>query len=209
MNYIEALRNRYSVKKFDPSKIIDGGTLKNILEAGKLSASSLGLQPYKIYVAESEAIKDRLKEAFFNPSQVSTCSHLIAIVSNKTIEEAYIDGYFRHISEVRGTPAEHLAPFRNSINYFRSLHNEDTTISWNEKQAYIVLANLMFAAALEGVDTCPMEGFKSEKINEILDLETDKEHVTVTLALGYRAEDDVFQSFKKVRKPDGKLFKFL
>jgi nitroreductase len=67
----------------------------------------------------------------------------------------------------------------------------------------------MFAAALENVDTCPMEGFNKEKIEKILELNTQNESVSVTLALGFRAEDDIFQNFKKVRKPDEKLFKFL
>lgn len=209
MNYIEALQKRYSVKKFNKEKKIPDDTLKNILEAAKLSASSLGLQPYKIYVAATDEIKEKLVPAFLNPSQISTCSHLVAIVSKKNIDESYIDGYFRHISEVRDVPAENLAPFRNSINYFRSLHDEEKTIAWNEKQAYIVLANLMFAAALEKVDSCPMEGFKPEVINEVLGFDAENEHVTVTLALGYRAEDDAFQHMKKVRKPDEKLFKFL
>jgi nitroreductase len=66
----------------------------------------------------------------------------------------------------------------------------------------------MFAAALENVDTCPMEGFNKEKIEKILELNTQNESVSVTLALGFRAEDDIFQNFKKVRKPDEKLFKF-
>lgn len=209
MNYVEALQKRYSIKKFALGKKIPQETLKNILEAGKLSASSLGLQPYKIFVIETEAMKEKLVPAFINPSQVSTCSHLVVIVSKKTIDESYIEGYFKHISEVRSIPVENLERFRNSINYYRGLHDEQTTISWNEKQAYIVLGNLMFAAALENVDSCPMEGFKPEIINDILELDTEKEHVSVTLALGYRAEDDPFQNMKKVRKPDEKLFKFL
>ncbi len=209
MNYNESLKNRYSVKKFDKNRKVPQETLKNILEAGKLSPSSLGLQPYKIFVVESEEVKTQLVPAFSNPSQISTCSHLIAIVSKKTIEDHYIDGYFNHISEVRNIPLENLDPFRKSVNHYRELHTAETTISWNEKQSYIVLANLMFAAALENVDTCPMEGFNPELINNILQLDIEKEHVSVTLALGYRAEDDIFQQMKKVRKPDEKLFKFL
>jgi nitroreductase len=80
---------------------------------------------------------------------------------------------------------------------------------WAEKQAYIVLGNLIFAAALEQVDTCPMEGFKAEILEEILGMDPEKEKVAVTLALGYRSEEDHFQHMKKVRKPDEKLFKFL
>ena len=67
----------------------------------------------------------------------------------------------------------------------------------------------MFAAALENVDTCPMEGYRQDLIDQILDLDISKEKVAVTLALGYRSEEDEFQNFKKVRKPTEKLFKFI
>lgn len=206
-NYLEALSRRYSVKKFN-QEIVPREVLGNILESGKLSASSLGLQPYKILVVESEVMKRKLIPAFYNPSQISTCSHLIVIVSKKTVEEQYLNGYFSHISEVRETPMEHLDPFRNSIDqHFRK--NSHDIFNWAEKQSYIVLANLMYAAAIENVDTCPMEGFRQDVIEEILEIDPEAEKATVTLALGYRSEEDHFQHLKKVRKPDEKLFKFI
>ncbi|CAM2922775.1 NAD(P)H-dependent oxidoreductase [Chryseobacterium flavum] len=208
MNYLEALSRRYSVKKFN-HQIIPQETLYNILESGKLSASSLGLQPYKIIVVESEEMKQKLIPAFYNPSQISTCSHLIAIISKKTIEENYIRGYFNHISEVRETPVEKLEPFRNSINQHITQKTQDEIFNWAEKQSYIVLANLMYAAAIENIDTCPMEGFRQDMIEDILNINTETEKVTVTLALGYRSEEDYFQHMKKVRKPNEKLFKFM
>lgn len=207
MNYLEALSRRYSVKKFN-KEIIPQETLHNILESGKLSASSLGLQPYKIVVVESETMKQKLIRAFYNPSQISTCSHLIVIISKKTVEENYLNGYFRHISEVRETPLETLDPFRNSIDQHIQ-KNKDDIFNWAEKQSYIVLANLMYAAAIENIDTCPMEGFRQDVIEEILEINPETEKVTVTLALGYRSEEDHFQHLKKVRKPDEKLFKFI
>ncbi|WP_042720162.1 NAD(P)H-dependent oxidoreductase [Flavobacterium sp. B17] len=208
MNYLEALSRRYSVKKFN-TEIILQETLHNILESGKLSASSLGLQPYKIIVVESKEMKEKLIPAFYNPSQISTCSHLIVIISKKILDESYVNGYFRHISEVRETSLEKLDPFRNSINQHISQKTQDEIFNWAEKQSYIVLANLMYAAAIESVDTCPMEGFRQNLIEEILDINPDEEKVTVTLALGYRSEEDHFQHMKKVRKPNEKLFKFI
>lgn len=206
-NYLEALSRRYSVKKFN-QEIVPQEILYNILESGKLSASSLGLQPYKILVVESEAMKQKLIPAFYNPSQISTCSHLIVIISKKTVEEQYLNGYFRHISEVREMPLENLDPFRNSIDQHIQ-KNRDDLFNWAEKQSYIVLANLMYAAAIENVDTCPMEGFRQDVIEEILEIDPEAEKATVTLALGYRSEEDHFQHLKKVRKPDEKLFKFI
>ncbi|MDR2236224.1 MAG: NAD(P)H-dependent oxidoreductase [Chryseobacterium sp.] len=208
MNYLEALSRRYSVKKFNHESIPQEALL-NILESGKLSASSLGLQPYKILVVESEEMKQKLIPAFYNPSQISTCSHLIVIISKKTIEENYIRGYFKHISEVRETPLENLDLFKKSINQHISQKTQDEIFTWAEKQSYIVLANLMYAAAIENIDSCPMEGFRQELIEEILNINPETEKVTVTLALGYRSEEDHFQHMKKVRKPNEKLFKFI
>jgi len=208
MNYLEALSRRYSVKKFN-HEIIPQETLHNILESGKLSASSLGLQPYRILVVESEEMKQKLIQAFYNPSQISTCSHLIVIISKKTVDESYINGYFRHISDVRQIPQEKLDLFKNSINQHINQKTQDEIFNWAEKQSYIVLANLMYAAALENVDSCPMEGFRQDVIEHILDVNPETEKVTVSLALGYRSEEDHFQHMKKVRKPNEKLFKFI
>lgn len=208
MNYLEALSRRYSVKKFN-HEIIPQETLHNILESGKLSASSLGLQPYEILIVESEEMKQKLIPAFYNPSQISTCSHLIVIVSKKIVDDNYINGYFRHISKVRETPLEKLDLFKNSISQHINQKTQDEIFNWAEKQSYIVLANLMYAAAIENIDTCPMEGFRQEIIEETLEINPETEKVTVTLALGYRSEEDHFQHMKKVRKPNEKLFKFI
>ena len=209
MMYLEALQQRYSVKKFNKEKIVPAENLKNILQAAQLSASSLGLQPYEILVVESEDVKQKLIPAYYNPSQISTCSHMIVLVSKKNLDENYLGKYFQHISKVRDIALENLDPFKNTINQHVERLSAEEINFWAEKQAYIVLGNLMFAAALENVDTCPMEGFNKEKIEEILKINTENESVSVTLAIGYRAEDDIFQNFKKVRKPDDKLFKFL
>ena len=209
MNYVEALQKRYSVKKFDKSKTISPDLLKDILEAGRLSASSLGLQPYRILIAESEDIKEKLIPAFYNPSQISTCSHMIVVVSRKNIDESYIGKYFNHISDTRETPLDELHGFRKSIVSWLNITNESELLHWTEKQGYLALANMMFAAALEKVDSCPIEGFRPEIISEVLEIDQEKEKVSVALAIGYRAEDDAFQKMKKVRKPEELLFKFL
>ncbi|WHF50962.1 NAD(P)H-dependent oxidoreductase [Chryseobacterium gotjawalense] len=209
MNYLEALNKRYSVKKFDPEKTVSSDVLFRILEAARLSASSLGLQPYRLLIVQSPEMKKELIPAFYNPSQISTCSHLIVIVSKNNIGNEYIGNYFNHISETREVPLESLNPFKESISkHIQHLDSEEVMI-WADKQSYIVLGNLMFAAALENVDTCPMEGFNHEKIDAVLGIDTEKEKVAVTLALGYRSEEDQFQNLKKVRKPDAKLFKFI
>lgn len=197
------------MKKFNKEKTVQPGLISKILEAAKLSASSLGLQPYELIVVQSAEMKEKLIPAFYNPSQISTCSHLIVIVSKNNIGTEYIGNYFNQISKTREISLEELTPFRKSISSHIERLSAEEIMTWADKQSYIVLGNLMFAAALEDVDTCPMEGFKQEMIDQILNIDTATEKVAVTLALGYRAEEDEFQSFKKVRKADETLFKFI
>ncbi|WP_300671621.1 nitroreductase family protein [Soonwooa sp.] len=208
MNYLEALSWRYSVKKFSGEKI-DAKALHNILEAGRLSVSSQGLQPYKLIVVESDAQKEKILPAFYNKSQVSTCSHVVAIVAKTNIDAQYVDAYFSHIANERGIDLEILAAFRKNIDLYVSSHDSDTLRHWSEKQAYILLGTMIVAAAEEGVDTCPMEGFRHEVLSELLELNTEEERVAVVLTLGKRADDDEFQHFKKVRKPEEKFIKFI
>ena len=209
MNYIESLQKRYSVKKFNKERKVAPEILQNILEAGRLSVSSLGLQPYKIIVAETNEMLEKLNPAFYNASQISTCSHLLAIVSKKDIEPHYVDSYMKHIAKERGITLEDLGLFRNNIDLFIKNSKGTELENWSEKQSYIMLGTLILASALENVDTCPIEGFRQDLIGEILGLDSEKEKVSVTLAIGYRSTEDIFQTMKKVRKPNEKLFKFI
>ncbi len=209
MDYLEQLQKRYSVKKFDGEKKVQQEILERIMEAGKLSASSLGLQPYEIIVVASDEMREKLIPAFYNPSQITSCSHLMVITAKNGIGDEYINNYFSHISDTRQIPLDNLELFRKSIDSHMNRLSPESLMSWAEKQGYIVLGNLMFAAALENVDTCPMEGFRQEVIDEILNLDPKKEKTCITLALGYRSAEDHFQNLKKVRKPNDKLFKFM
>ncbi|SDD87597.1 NAD(P)H-dependent oxidoreductase [Riemerella columbipharyngis] len=209
MNYNEALQKRYSVKEFDSEKKVSQSVLQNILNAGRLSASSLGLQPYRLIVVETDTVKNEMASVFANPRQALTCSHLLLIVTKKEIEPYYVDRYFEHIAKEREVEADSLLPFRNMVDYYLSKLSGENLSAWNEKQSYILLGHLIFAAALENVDSCPMEGFDAQALAQLIDLDTAKENVSVTLALGYRSQGDIFQHFKKVRKPEGELIKFL
>lgn len=208
MNYLDALRWRYSVKKFNGEKIPQQ-SLNNILEAGRLSVSSMGLQPYKLIVVQSDEEIKKLIPSFYNTSQISTCSHLIAIISKTNIDADYVDAYFSHISKERDIETSTLEIFRKNLDQFVSSYDAETLLHWSEKQAYILLGTMISAAAEEMIDTCPMEGFRREQLSEALQLNPETERLSVVLALGKRAEDDDFQNLKKIRKPVEKFIKFI
>ncbi len=72
-----------------------------------------------------------------------------------------------------------------------------------KKQVYLALGMLLAECARRKIDTCPMEGFEPEKMDEILDLPAQNLQAAVLCPVGYRAAEDKTASLKKIRfKPE-------
>jgi hypothetical protein len=200
MNIIESLNWRYATKKFDSNKKLSKNQVNILKNAFNLTASSYGLQPIKLIVISNQEIKNNLLESSFNQKQVIQCSHLFVICIETDIDESYIELYFKRVVDIRKTSAKVLESFKKSIiNEFNDMSNT-SIINWSKNQAYLALGNLMTVCAVEGIDSCPMEGFMPEKYNEILDLKSKNLKSVLVMPVGYRSVDDQFSSFKKVRK---------
>ena len=69
------------------------------------------------------------------------------------------------------------------------------------KQTYIALGFALVAAAEEGVDATPMEGFDPAAVDELLGLRTKGLRSVTLMPLGYRDEaNDWLLPLKKVRR---------
>ena len=205
-NYIEALKWRYATKKFDTSKKVAAEDLNILKEAIQLSASSYGLQPYKILVIEDEEIRKQLQPAAYGQSQIVDASHLIVIANKTDFDENLVDSYVDEISKVRGLESAQLIGMADYMKKNVVDLAPETKAQWTAKQTYIVLGNLLAAAAQLKIDTCPMEGFDAKKFNEILGLANNDYNASVIVALGYRSADDTTQHLPKVRRPQEVLF---
>lgn len=200
MNIIESLKWRYATKKFDATKKISDTKLALLKEAFTLTATSYGLQPVKLMVLSNKAMQKALVPHSYNQEQVAQASHVLIICIENKINEAYIRSYFEDVKNVRGTADEILDPFRTYlIDHFSAKTTEEVK-EWAVKQAYIILGNLLTVCAVEQIDACPMEGFIPEKYDELLGLQEKDLSSVLVMPIGYRAEDDMFATFKKVRK---------
>ncbi|WP_417290149.1 NAD(P)H-dependent oxidoreductase [Corallibacter sp.] len=201
MNTTSLLKWRYATKQFDPSKIITPDKLQIIKEAFNLTATSYGLQPIKLLIVRTKEIKEQLKAAAFNQSQVTDASDVLVFCIDTEIDALYVEDYFKLVKEKRNTPEEILKPFREFlINHFEVL-TQDEKLNWATKQAYLAMGNLLTVCAIEQIDACPMEGFSPEKTDEILELKKQNLKSVLLMPIGYRSEDDFMASLQKVRKP--------
>lgn len=201
MSIIEKLKWRYATKKFDTSKSLSLEQLNTLKEAFNLTALSYGLQTLKLIVVEDKNTREQLLEYSYGQRQVVDSSHLLVICIQNEINDEDVDNHFDTIQNIRQTPDEILDPFRDGLKSTIQNMTHSTKNDWATRQAYIVLGNLMTVCAVEKIDSCPMEGFVSEQVDKVLEL--DKYGLTSVLLfpVGYRADDDMFANLKKVRKP--------
>lgn len=201
MKTIEALQWRYATKKFDDSKILPEDKIEILKTAFNLTATSYGLQPIKLAVVHNKDIQSKLVGFSLNQKQVATASHVFIICIERKVDKKFIENYFKNVHNIRSTSKEILDPFKNFlIGDFENKSVEEIT-NWAINQAYLALGTLLTVCATEGVDACPMEGFEPEKYDELLGLDKMNLKSVLVLPVGYRAEDDLFQDFKKVRRP--------
>ena len=183
--FLEAMRFRHACKLFDETRKIPDETFRQILEAGRLSPSSMGMEPWRFIVVTDPELKAKLRPACWNQPQITTCSHLVAVTA---LTETLLpdSGYPQKMLARRGMPEEMLAGYIEKYgNFARRFAAEGKLAAWSVRQCYLAAANMMTGAAFAGVDSCPIEGMESEKVAQILELEAERE-VPLLLAFGYR-----------------------
>jgi len=194
------LKWRYATKQFDATKKIPAATWAALEETLVLTPSSYGLQPWKFLVITDAATREKLVPASWGQRQVADCSHFVVFVVKQKVSEADVDAFIRRTVEVRGGSAEALNGYRNMMvgDVVKGPRSPGAT-EWAARQVYIALGNFMTAAALLGVDTCPMEGFEPPKYDEILGLGRQGLTAAVACPAGYRAAGDKYAALPKVR----------
>ena len=195
---------RYATKKFDSSKKINRKEMEILKESIRLSPTSYGLQLFKVFVIENKSLKSELKKASYNQSQISDSSALFIFCNYTKVKESDIDDFIKLKSSIQGLESSKLNKYGDFLKSTLLNKPENETAVWTANQVYIALGNLMTSCAALKIDSCPIEGFQSEKYNTILGLKNMNS--AVIAAIGYRSSEDKSQNEKKVRKKSNSLF---
>lgn len=202
---MEALDWRYATKKFDTGRSIPAEDLQTLLQALRLSPSSMGLQPYRFLRIADPRLRAELQNVSFSQSQITQASELIVFAAKTEYTDADIDEFLDASQKARGYSDNDIEKRAKSIRKHVERFNGEELLQWNARQLYIAMGQLLTSAALMGIDACPMEGIKAADYERILELEGLD--VCAVVCLGYRAADDGLASQAKVRLPLDTLIK--
>ena len=205
-DFTKAMNFRHACKVFDENKKISDQEMHYILEAGRKSPSSFGMEAWKFLVITNEALKAKLRPFCWDQVQITSCSHLVIILAG--IENAKVEsGIPKKRFMRREMPKEKLDFYMDiyAKHLEKTLSTDENIYAWTSKQSYIALGNMMTAAAFAGIDSCPIEGFEKENVEEVLGLDTSKYQVAVIVPFGYRLNEQSTQ----LRLPFDEVVEFI
>lgn len=187
--FMEAMDFRHACKIFDETKKISDEDMRFILEVGRKSPSSFGQEGWKFLVITNEELKAKLRPFCWDQPQITTCSHLVIILA--AIEAVKPESGVPALRFARREMPQEKKDFYNKLykdhlTVTKVLDSDENIYSWTARQTYIAAGNMMTAAAIKGIDSCPIEGFDKAKVEEVLGLDSKKFQLSMVLPFGYR-----------------------
>ncbi len=180
---LEIFHRRHACHLFHVDRPLPPEDLAFILEAGRLSPSSFGLEQWKFLVLSSAADRQAMQNACFGQPQVGSAAALVVILAK--IADLAPDAPYAQTLLKREYPGEAFAP---ALTNYRGFHGAIDVRAWSVTQCHIAAANMMTAASAVGMDSCPIGGFVPDEVRRLLNIDPDQYEVALVLALGACAE---------------------
>ncbi len=196
---------RYATKKFDATKKVNEADIELIKRGIQLAPTSYGVQPFKVLDIQDTELRKKLQPIAWNQGQVVDASHLFVFVYKTETDRDFVESYTKIKAEAVGKTTEELQGYTDFVATKMKEKSSKELASWAEKQSYIALSHAMTTAAALEIDTCPMEGFEADPLNEALGLGKDWK-VAALLTLGYRSQEDQSANYPKTRRTQEQLF---
>lgn len=193
---MQIVKARYATKKFDGKKVPQE-KIAELEEMIRFSASSFGLQTYRIKVITDAATKEKLLPATWNQPQITSCSHLFVFCADTDLEGRAKLLYDAMSSA--GVPAQNVEGFTKMLDGFITNLPVEQRLIWAQKQAYLAMGNALNGAKALGLDSCPMEGFDAVAYAKILGLPA---HLVPTVLVPVGYADDTPRAKVRLNKSD-------
>ena len=192
--FMQSMEHRFACKRYKDTPL-DSTTIHHILEAGRLSPTSYGLEGWHFHVIQSPEVKKRMFSACFDQESVATAPILIVITALKA---SSYNPYGSFVSDRGKRFPGSLEEFVDDyLGYYEFLMEQGRLDCWSRSQCYIACANMMQVAMEMGIQSCAIEGFDEKKVASIIELDTTLWQVALVITFGFPDEPER----NKIRQP--------
>tara|TARA_B100001248_G_C27307242_1_gene420089 strand:+ start:53 stop:658 length:606 start_codon:yes stop_codon:yes gene_type:complete len=162
METITAIKERRSVKHYDPTHEMSEAEINALLELALLSPTSFNMQHWRFVVVTDTEKLAAIQAAAWNQAQVTEASITILLCAKLNAHED-AGRYWVHAPQ---SVQDILVPMISTFYQNNAQLRRDEAM----RSIGIVAQTLMLTAKSMGYDSCPMIGFDPEKVAEIIDL---------------------------------------
>lgn len=194
--FLEAYRSRFACKKFDTTKEVSKEDMEFIVEAGKLTPSSFGFDPWKFLVIDNKDLKDKVFDTAPRiANAMKTADKVVVILAKNSSELRYSSGYVNRIlRDYQNLSDQEVKAVKEGYRKFQeressSVYDTMSIYHWSWRQSYLPLSTMITAASQIGIATCPIEEYNEKQLENMLEdygvLNRNEYSVSVLLAVGY------------------------
>ena len=193
-HFLKIMNTRFACKKYKGTPL-SKESIESILEAGRLSPTSFGFEGWAFHVVSNNTLRDSLTVACFDQESVLTSPLTIIITALKASSyEPRGEFVTQRGKRFPGALSEFVNDYEGYYQFLKETHRLD---SWSKSQCYIAAANMMNIAAIQGIQSCAIEGFDEDKVAKVLNLDTNVWQVALVIPFGYPDEP----VREKIREP--------
>lgn len=214
MNIVEISKKRYATKHYDKNKSVSQEELEQLVTVLRNCPSSVNIQPWHFFVVHNATSQDKILPAIadFNRGRISDSTYTFVFCIKSSLDDSYLKHILDQETKDGRIPNPQIAESTDKgRRHFVDINNKTTADlhRWESCQLYIALGQLLFAAASIGIDSSPMEGFDTSKMDELLGLKEKGLRSVVIATIGHRSENDGNAKRAKSRLPKDELFTFI
>lgn len=176
MNTFDAIRQRRSVRHYDPTHRFTAAELDQLIELGMQAPSSFNLQHWRVVNVTDPALRKEIRAAAVDQAQVTDASLLFVLCADV---KAWAKDPARYWRNAAKTTQEMLVPWIKPFYEGKEQLQRDEAM----RSVGFFAQTLMLAAKAMGYDSSPMVGFDPVKVAELVKLPADHA-LAMMLAIG-------------------------
>ena len=187
MDPADAMENWSSVKKFTDEEV-EEEKLDKIFDLTTNAPTAFNLQPYRFVVLDSGEAKEKAVDAAINANKwIQYADKIVVLIAFEDVDRNAHKVHEKKIEngDMDEEKAEKL--MRMYADY--KSRDEEFLTGWLTRNTMIPATFFMLACKTQGIGTCPVRGFKQEKMAENLDLQ-ENERPMLILPIGYPKEQE-------------------
>jgi nitroreductase len=181
MDVKEAIKQRRSIKHFDPNHVMTKDEIDNLFSHAILSPTAFNIQNWRFVVVTDKVLRQKIRAVSWDQAQVEEASILIVLVADLMAWNNEPNRYWKNAPKA---VQDYLIPAIHQYYYDKPQVQRDEAM----RSCGMAAMNLMLTAKSMGYDTCPMDGFDFDKVSDLLNL--PKDHTpTMFVCIGKSIKD--------------------